>query len=210
MKKMFFLALLSMMFFVLAACTEETAGGEDSGGEGSGDGGDSKDSIVIGFESDAATLMANTDVNYVTDAQIRNIYEPLIERDIETKDYVPNLAESWENIDELTWRFQLKEGVTFHNGAEFNADAVKFSIDYILDESNQSFYRSRWVDIEEVTVISPYEIEITTSRPFPDLMERITEDLLIMEPGYVEDVGNDTASNEPVGTGVSIRGMVTR
>ncbi|WP_339283735.1 ABC transporter substrate-binding protein [Oceanobacillus sp. FSL K6-3682] len=201
MKKMFFLALLSMMFFVLAACTEETAGGEDSGGEGSGDGGDSKDSIVIGFESDAATLMANTDVNYVTDAQIRNIYEPLIERDIETKDYVPNLAESWENIDELTWRFQLKEGVTFHNGAEFNADAVKFSIDYILDESNQSFYRSRWVDIEEVTVISPYEIEITTSRPFPDLMERITEDLLIMEPGYVEDVGNDTAANEPVGTG---------
>lgn len=182
---------------LLAACTEGTSGetGASSGPDAK------KDSLVIGFESDAGTLIANSDVNYVTDTQIRNIYDPLIERDGKTGEYKPVLAEEWENIDELTWRLKLKEGVKFHNGADFNAESVKYSIDYILDEANQSFYRSRWVDVAEVKVISPYEVEIVTSKPFPSLIQRIIEDLLIMEPGYVEEVGADVAAKEPVGTG---------
>lgn len=184
---------------LLAACTEGTSGETSTSGDGSSD--TKKDSLVIGFEADAGTLIANSDVNYVTDTQIRNIYDPLIERDGETGEYTPVLAEEWENIDELTWRLKLKEGVKFHNGADFNAESVKFSIDYILDEANQSFYRSRWVDVAEVKVISPYEVEIVTAKPFPSLIQRIIEDLLIMEPGYVEEVGADVAAKEPVGTG---------
>ncbi|MBP3040834.1 hypothetical protein J9303_15190, partial [Bacillaceae bacterium Marseille-Q3522] len=180
------------MIFVLAACTAGTSG-TDTAAE--------KDSLVIGFEADAVTLIANTDVNYVTDAQIRNIYDPLIVRDGETGEFLPYLAEEWENIDELTWRLKLKEGVKFHNGADFNAESVKFSIDYILDEANQSFYRSRWANVQEVTVIGPYEVEIKTSKPFPSMIDRIAGDLLVMEPGYVEEVGVEQAAKEPIGTG---------
>ncbi len=185
---------------LLTACTEGTAGTDDSSSpDGKTD--EKKDSLVIAFESDAGTLIANSDVNYVTDAQIRNIYDPLIDRNGETGEFVPVLAEEWENIDELTWRLKLKEGVKFHNGADFNADAVKFSIDYILDEANQSFYRSRWVNVKEVTVVSPTEIEISTSQPFPSLIQRIAEDLLIMEPGYFKEAGPEVAAKKPVGTG---------
>ncbi|WP_163969709.1 ABC transporter substrate-binding protein [Oceanobacillus halotolerans] len=203
MKKYLVLLMTIGLLVVMAACTEGTAGGDDgtsSDGSGSDDGGE-KDSLVIGFESDAATLIANNDVNYVTDTQIRNIYDPLIERDAQNGDLVPVLAEDWENVDELTWRLTLKEGVKFHNGADFNAESVKFSIDYILDEANNSAYRSRWVNVEEVIVLSDYEVEIKTSEPFPSLLDRITEDLLIMEPGYVEEVGTEQAAKEPIGTG---------
>ncbi|MFS0593459.1 ABC transporter substrate-binding protein [Cytobacillus horneckiae] len=202
MKKNMFMLLAFSLVLLLSACTSGTA--EDSS-ESSVDGNDptspKKDSLVVAYEADAATLMANIDVNYVTDAQIRNIYDPLIDRDGKTGDFVPVLAESWENVDEHTWKIQLKEGIKFHNGADFNAEAAKYSIDFILDEANQSFYRSRWVDVKEVKVISPTEIEIITSKPFPSLIQRIAEDLLVIEPGYVEEVGLDEAAKKPVGTG---------
>ncbi|WP_342566728.1 ABC transporter substrate-binding protein [Psychrobacillus sp. FSL K6-4046] len=198
-KKSFFLFALGVLL-ILTACTEGTVGTSNSEGEGNASS-SNKDSIVIAFESDAGTLMANSDVNYVTDTQIRNIYDALIDRDGQTGEFIPVLAEEWNNVDEFTWKFNLKEGVKFHNGAEFNANSVKFSIDYILDDANQSFYKSRWVNVQEVNVISPYEVEIKTSLPFPSLIQRIAEDLLIIEPGYVEEVGTEEAAKKPVGTG---------
>ncbi|HLS20505.1 MAG TPA: ABC transporter substrate-binding protein [Bacillota bacterium] len=187
--------------FVLAACTEGTSDENTGTSDESATDGEEKDSLIIGFESDAETLMANTDVNYVTDAQISNIYDRLIDRDGETGEYIPKLATEWENIDELTWRFKLQEGVKFHNGADFNAESVKYSIDFILDEENNSFYRSRWTMIEEVKVISDYEVEVVTNEPAAGLIERITTDLNIIEPGYIEEVGLEEASKNPIGTG---------
>ncbi|MBX9976606.1 ABC transporter substrate-binding protein [Cytobacillus firmus] len=194
-----FLLIITML---LAACTEGTnVDGNSSSSTDSSSGANSQGPLVIGFEADATTLLANHDVNYTTDTLIRNIYDPLIDRDSQTAEFVPVLAEEWKNTDEKTWYLKLKEGIKFHNGAAFNANAVKFSIDYILDESNGSFYRSRWANVEEVVVLSDYEVEIHTSVPFPSLIQRIAEDLLIMEPGYVEEVGIEKASSEPVGTG---------
>lgn len=200
MKKSIFVLLALSLLLMLSACTEGTAGTSNSGKEGNTSS-SKKDSLVIAFEADAGTLMANTDVNYVTDTQIRNVYDALIGRDGQSGEFVPELAEKWENVDELTWKLNLKEGVKFHNGADFDANSVKFSIDYILDDANKSFYKSRWVDVKEVKVISPLEVEIKTSKPFPGIIQRIAEDLLIMEPGYVNEVGTEIAAKKPVGTG---------
>ena len=133
MKKINILAALLIFVSLLSACTEDTAGETSSEPEVASD--TEKDSLVIGFEADAATLIANSDVNYVTDAQIRSIYDPLIDRDGDTGEFIPVLAEEWENIDENTWRLKLREGVKFHNGSDFNAESAKFSIDFILDLS---------------------------------------------------------------------------
>jgi len=196
MRNVIFLFLFSTLL-IITACTEGTS---DEGADLTGNT-EGKDSIVIGFEADAATLLANSDVNYVTDAQISNIYDRLIGRDAETGDYIGVLAEDWESVDELTWKFTLREDVQFHNGAEFDAEAVKYSIDFILDEENNSFYRSRWTNVDEVIVNSPTEIEIKTKEPFAGLIEYIATDLMIMEPGYMEEVGNDEAAKNPIGTG---------
>ncbi|MFP3380371.1 ABC transporter substrate-binding protein, partial [Bacillus sp. SIMBA_069] len=106
---------------------------------------------------------------------------------------IPSLATEWKNLDPLTWEIKLREGVKFTNGEPFNAEAVKFNIDYILDEKNNSFYRSRWKDIKEVKVIDEYSVHIITSQPFPSLLLRITDDLLIMAPKHIQEVGLEKA-----------------
>ncbi|GAA0371628.1 ABC transporter substrate-binding protein [Bacillus horti] len=197
--------LVAFLLLCAAACTPNTAGTDDQpdsepGSETPDPSAPSRDSIVIAVESDAVTMLANTDVNYVNDVQIRNIYDPLIERD-EQGQFIPGLAEEWESIDELTWEFKLRDDVVFHNGEPFNAEAVKFNIDYILDESNQSFYLSRWTMVDEVEVVDDYTVRIKTSVPFPTLPLRIADDLLIMEPTHVQEVGNEEAARNPIGTG---------
>ncbi|MDQ0175676.1 ABC transporter substrate-binding protein [Bacillus chungangensis] len=203
MRKQAYTFIFMIFLIVTTACSPETAGTDTSDKKSNNKGAEqaNKTDVTIAIEADAGTLLANTDVNYTTDVQIRNIYDPLIDRDPKTGEVIPALATEWENIDEHTWEFTLKEGVSFHNGAPFNAEAVKFSIDFILDEANNSFYRSRWVDVQEVKVIDDYKVQIMTSAPFPSMVQRVAEDLLIMEPGYVKEVGLDEAAKKPIGTG---------
>lgn len=191
MLKKWMLPLLTLALLV-TACSTNTAGPNEVQSDES--------PLVIGLEADAATLLANTDVNYVTDVQIRNIYDPLIDRD-EKGNFVPVLATEWKNVNDLTWEITLREGIKFHNGEEFNADVVKYNIDYILDEKNKSFYRSRWQNVKEVKSVSPYKVQVMTSQPFPTLMQRIAEDLLIMPPKYIKEVGIEQAATQPIGTG---------
>lgn len=196
-----------LLLFIAAGCTPETAGDmtdsndSDSNDNATEEGSPSaRDDIVIGIESDAVTMLANTDVNYVNDVQIRNIYDPLIERDNEGG-FIPGLASEWKNIDELTWEFTLREDVTFHNGKPFTAEDVKQNIEYILNEENNSFYRSRWTAFKEVKVIDDYKVQIITHEPLPNLLLRIADDLLIMDMEHVQEVGLDEAAKNPVGTG---------
>jgi peptide/nickel transport system substrate-binding protein len=212
-QKQILLIVLLLLTVVSVACTPGTAGTdttnstpspEDNNSNTSNtnntDASTAKTDLVIGIEADAVTMLPNTDVNYVNDVQIRNIYDSLIKRD-ENGKFIPGLATEWKNIDELTWEFTLREGVTFHNGEPFNAEAVKFNVNYILDEGNNSFYRSRWQNIKEAKVIDEYKIQIVTDQPFPNLLLRIADDLLIMEPKHVQEVGLAEAANNPVGTG---------
>lgn len=157
--------------------------------------------LVIGYEADAATLLANTDVNATTDTQIRNIYDPLIKRDAKTGEMKPCLATSWKSVDENTWEFELRDDVKFSNGKPFNAEAVKYNIEYILDTANKSAYLSRWSAVKEVKVLGDYKLQIITSTPYPTFLHRIADDLLIMEPSHIEEVGLDEAAKDPVGTG---------
>ncbi|MGE8204736.1 ABC transporter substrate-binding protein [Heyndrickxia sp. NPDC080065] len=197
MRKKAFLSILMLLVIFATACSPKTAG-TDSSKKGKSS---KRDNIVIGIESDAATLLANTDVNYITDVQIRNIYDPLIKRNPETGGFEPALATEWKNIDETTWEISLREGVKFQNGKPFNAEAVKFNIDYILDKKNNSTYLSRWANVKGVKVVDDYKVQIITSQPFPTMIARIADDLLIMEPSNVEELGLVEAAKKPVGTG---------
>ena len=58
-------------------------------------------------------------------------YDCLIWRAADGSGYVPQAAHSWENVDDTTWRFHLREGATFHNGEPVDAEAVKWNIDRV-------------------------------------------------------------------------------
>lgn len=103
-----------------------------------------------------------------------NIFDCLVWRNRETADFEPWLAASWENIDDTTWRFKLKEGITFHNGEAFNADAVKWTYERITSASRDEFITfNQWTFITDINILSPYEVEITTASPEPAFLSKM-------------------------------------
>lgn len=111
----------------------------------------------------------------------------------------PALATSWKILDPLTWEFQLRSGVTFHNGEAFDANAVKFSIDRILDPNQKSTQRARFTEVSGAEVVSPYTVRIHTRTPFPVLLIGLTQ-AFIVPPKYTT-ANPEYAAQHPVGTG---------
>ncbi|MCB2108847.1 MAG: ABC transporter substrate-binding protein, partial [Rhodobacteraceae bacterium] len=113
----------------------------------------------------------------------------------------PALATHWENIDELTWRFDLRDDITFHNGAPFTAEAVVTAIDYISsDAASREGSKRELPMIKSARALSDYSVEIVTTEPSPQL-PRAVSGFMIAEPNHWRAVGRDAFARDPVGTG---------
>lgn len=113
---------------------------------------------------------------------------------------LPDLAESYEAINDTTWRFELKEDVKFQNGEDFNANAVKYSIERMLNPDHQFGLSGDFSFIEEVVVVDEYTVDIKTEEPFDGLPLRMFY-LAMVPPEYIEEHGDDYFAENPVGTG---------
>ncbi|HJX39383.1 MAG TPA: ABC transporter substrate-binding protein [Anaerolineae bacterium] len=156
-------------------------------------------SVVIVIGSDPSTL----DPQFPDDGNARavndNIYEMLVLRDPVTAELGPSLATSWEQVDETTWRFTLQEGVTFHNGEPFNADAVVYSVERMIDPDFASEIISFVETISGAEAVDEKTVDIFTEGPDPILVARLSW-LNIVPPVYTEENAANFG-NEPVGTG---------
>lgn len=130
-----------------------------------------------------------------------NMFDCLIWRNRETADFEPWLAESFENVDDLTWRFQLREGVRFHNGETFDADAVVWTYERIQADPTMITY-NQWTFIDEIRVLGPYEIEIVTHEPDAAFISRMAgTGCGIQAPEHGQAIDETGATYTPVGTG---------
>ena len=114
---------------------------------------------------------------------LNNVYEGLVRRG---KDMAiePALATSWEPVPEGNgWRFSLREGVTFHDGAEFNADDVIFS--YERASAEESDTRSWFAPVSEVIKVDDFTVDIMTTAPNPIFPDSIAN-WMIMDSGWAE------------------------
>ena len=123
-----------------------------------------------------------------------NIFNSLVEFDKEFR-ITPSLAVSWNNPDNLTWRFSLREGVRFHNGYNFTAGDVKYTIEMIM-ANESSVLRDSIAEISDVRVIDNYTLDIITEHPHPVLLNRLV-DVFIVSKKYQEE----TETKWPIGTG---------
>ncbi len=114
----------------------------------------------------------------------------------------PDLAESWElSSDKITWTFHLRKGVKFANGNPFNAHAVKFTFDRILDPKAGARRRANYKVIKEVKVLDDYTVQFITHAPFPDLLTLLADNSsYIHDPANVKKWGKKVKIH-PVGTG---------
>src|SRR6266567_545628 len=120
----------------------------------------------------------------------------------------PALAEKWSvGEDKLTWTIHLRTGVKFHDGTDFNAEAVVFNMHRIMNKEFAFFDPDLYVPIRAATqeiasyrALDPYTVEIKTTVPyafFPASMAYI----LYASPTAVQKWGNKAYVNHPVGTG---------
>ncbi|TVQ27754.1 MAG: glutathione ABC transporter substrate-binding protein [Spirochaetaceae bacterium] len=112
----------------------------------------------------------------------------------------PSLATSWEPVGDATWEFTLRQGVTFHDGTPFTAEAVAATLNRVTDRDFGSQRLFLVEMISDVDVIDDYTVQITTAFPFAPLLAHLAHDASgIISPAAIEAAGFDEV--EPIGTG---------
>jgi peptide/nickel transport system substrate-binding protein len=119
-----------------------------------------------GFQGDLNALDPYTLNESFTLGALGNVYEGLTKRDKDLK-IIPGLAESWEIVDPLRWRFHLRKGVKFHNGEDFTADDVIFSTERMRSPGSQIATRAPR-DMKAVKV-DDYTVDFVLTTPNPIL-----------------------------------------
>lgn len=215
MKKSRIIALMlvmAMMFAMLSGCSSKettTTAAAPSGDKTSttaavGDGSipaNARKDIVIAKASDVVTPDPHDGNDTTSAAALRHLYNSLLVRDVYTGEIGPCLAESYEVVDDVTYKFKLREGVKFHNGNDFNAEDVKFSLDRAAVEPKVKFMAEM---IDEVTIIDDYNVQITTQYPYAPFLANLSgTQLSIIDKETFEELeaAGKTYMDNPIGTG---------
>lgn len=159
-----------------------------------------KDELIIALDREPVSLDpadANVNVKRMVES---NIYDTLLNFNIDME-VVSNVAESWENVDELTWKFNLKKGIKFHNGEELKASDVVFSIKRQFDipagEGNVS-----QLDPNGFETPDDYTVIIRTTEPYAFVEQMVSSPALsILNEKAVTEMGVEAHARNPIGTG---------
>lgn len=165
------LLVLFTFVTVLTACTDDSQVNQNTGAQASSKGGD----LVASYPSDAGSLDPAGTNDLASDQRRGVLYEGLLtlNEDLEPQ---PKLATDYEQVNDTTWVFNLREGVKFHDGTDFNAEAVEANLKRITDPAVASSRAYIFEMIEEVNVIDDYTVEIVTREPFAPLLSYLTHD----------------------------------
>jgi peptide/nickel transport system substrate-binding protein len=146
--------------------------------------------LTIGVDQEAIGLDPNIVTAFSSHRRIDLLYNKLVRID-DNMSIVPDLAESWENPDNVTYIFHLRKGVKFHNGRELKAEDVQYSLSRILDEKTASPGRSYISTVKTIDVVDPYTVKLVLASPLPSLLDGLaSNNLAIVAKEAVEANGN--------------------
>jgi peptide/nickel transport system substrate-binding protein len=131
--------------------------------------------IKIALAAEPNTFDPHLTVGRNTQIFVANVFDGLTARD-EKASIIPALATEWEPLDDrMGWQFKLRQGVKFHNGDEFNAESVKFTVERAINPETKSTISSEVGTIAGVDVIDPFTVNIKTKQPDIMLPNRLGE-----------------------------------
>ncbi|MDS9473326.1 ABC transporter substrate-binding protein [Sporosarcina pasteurii] len=216
--KVWSLAIMLLLVFstVLAACSggDNESGEKDKGkntSEQSSSG--SGETLVFGRGGDSTSLDPSRTTEGETFKVTINLFETLLTFEDEGTAVEPGLAKSWEpSEDGLTYTFELQEGVKFHDGTDFNAEAVVKNFERWASGDAEKFpyYNSMFGGfegdeghvIESVTAEGEHTVVIKLTRPQAPFLKNLAMDMFaIASPTAIEEQGDDDFERNPVGTG---------
>jgi peptide/nickel transport system substrate-binding protein len=157
-------------------------------------------SLTIGVRREAGELDIHKPTIGTTRQYARALYNALFAVDINGR-VSGELVEKWETPDPKTYVFHLRKGVKFHDGTDFNAEAVKFNFERQLNPAEKAFYRTQLTSITKIETPDDSTVRLTLSAPDATLPARLSDRAgWIISPTAVKKWGADLATH-PVGTG---------
>lgn len=154
--------------------------------------------LTVGAATFPDSLMTGIS-SFTSESLIMQTNEALVRRD-NSGNFVPGLAEKWEIVNDTTWRFTLRKGVKWHDGRDFTAADVKFTIERVINPQTAYGFLGRISQVAGAEIVDPYTVDIKTKTVFPTLAKGLAD--IVMEPKhYYEAVGNDAPKQKPLGTG---------
>ncbi len=163
-------------------------------------------SLVVANATDVSTLDPYAMFSRVEISMADHVIQTLtfLDRDMEV---VPWLATAWRRLDdEVTWEIALREGVRFHNGEPFDAEAVAFSIDQVNQRNAEgktlggATVAVPSAEITQVDVVDDLTVRITTASP-KALLPFYLSQIPMVAPGFYASASDEVRAEQMVGTG---------
>ena len=154
--------------------------------------------LIFGRGGDSLTLDPAEAIDGESGKVCDVLYDTLVQYREATTDLEPGLAETWQrSADGLIWTFQLRQGVQFHDGTPFDADAVVFSLTRplaLFPNFHEQF-------IDQIIALDPFTVQIQLKAPYAPFISTLAGTTFsIVSPVAVQSFGADFGNN-PVGTG---------
>lgn len=208
------LVLMLLLSLALVGCNSDSAGNEEEPADTGKDNEPATEEteeattggqLVFGRGGDSTSLDPATTTEGESFKVTVNLYETLINFGEQDTEIQPGLATEWEQSDDgLKHTLKLREGVKFHDGTDFNAEAVVFNFERWKAGNAEQFYyyNSQFGDkIAEVKAVDEYTVEFTLNAPIAPFYKNLAMSPFgIASPAAIEEHGDDFFKN-PVGTG---------
>lgn len=182
-------ALALLLPLLLASCTAPAASG---------------DTLRYGLTLAPSGIDPHLNASSELTIPLGSVYDTLIFQDPGSGEFVPGLAERWEiSADGRQYTFHLREGVRFHDGTAFDAEAVRVNLERVLDPENLSQKAASMLGpLESVEVIDKATVVLKLSRPFAPLLDSLSQVYLgIASPAALSKWGTAEYQFHQVGTG---------
>lgn len=159
-----------------------------------------KDEVVVVLKGEPSNVDPHGNTELVAMTTQVQIFETLVKKDAEGT-IIPCLAESWEQVDDKTIRFKLRDDVYFHNGEKLTAEDVVYTIQRaVAKPSSASVFAS--FDAENTKAVDDLTVDVATKTPFAAVYNYLTSTRGgIVSKKAVEEMGDDEFGRNPVGTG---------
>ena len=162
----------------------------------------SKDTLRIAYDDPISGIDIIHDPKGETNLTMWAVFDRLVRWDPRAQKLIPGLAESWKRIGKKAIEFKLKKGIKWHDGQDFDADDVVYTINWLSNKKTRFRAKSRAAFLKNAEKIDRYTVRINTKRPFAMAYLRLAVSLPVLpEHAHSKFKKKVGFARKPIGTG---------
>ncbi|TVR89739.1 MAG: glutathione ABC transporter substrate-binding protein [Trueperaceae bacterium] len=180
---------------LVAACADAPTGPEGGGPPPDGL------TITVGQVAEPLSLDPHAVIDQPSARAIRQVYDTLVDQ-TDTLELVPGLAERWTQVDDVTWEFEIRPGVSFHDGSLLTGSDVVFTLERLRDPTTFAPVSFLLASVDEIELVDAMTVRITTVQPFVPLLTNLAQTATsILSESALTAAGDAYGTTVVVGTG---------